>query len=252
MNVIGHPYVAKRVAGRLTGDLVLGSYYPDIVPFVPGSVFEFEEIHEGGKKLLDFLDKYSPGRRDLALGMLCHSAEFGADGFSRSIAERFESKREEYGKRIAEASEISLEIASRARFHNFLWWGVDVQLLRHRRNFVEDLAKKISQIDVSEAASLLAECFDKEIADVSQDILFLLRSYTPERFLSIQGLVEIWANMAAGLPQGDNVNVEKAKRVFEDCARLLEDSWEEILEEIVVEVKNNMMNLRALKPELRF
>ncbi len=36
----------------------MGSYLPDIVPFVPNSVFEFEEIHEGGEKFLDFLDQH--------------------------------------------------------------------------------------------------------------------------------------------------------------------------------------------------
>ncbi len=252
MNAIGHPYVAKRVLGRLTGDLVLGSYLPDIVPFVSNSVFEFGEIHEGGEKFLELLSKRRPERRGLAWGMLCHGIEFGADKFSRSIVERFEDKRGEYGKRIAKASGISLEMASRSRFHNFLWWGVDVQILRREQGFVEDLAEKFSQIDAAGAATLLAECFGKEIADVSRDISFLLKPYTPERFRSVRGLVEIWANMAAGLPQKDQVDIDETEKIFEDCALLIEESLEDILEEVVVGVRNNVMNLRALKPELRF
>jgi len=240
MNIIGHPYVAAKVLGRLTKDLVLGSYLPDIVPFVPNSVFKFEEIHEGGKKFVEFLDEHHPKRRDLALGMLCHGVEFGADKFSRSIEEKFKDKREEYGRRIAKASKISLEVASRARFHNFLWWGVDVQLLRHRREFVEDLAKKISQVDASGAAALLAECFDKDEAAVLRDISVLLNPYTPGKLLSVRGLVELWAGIAAGLPQKDQIDVEKTEEIFEDCARLLDDSWEEILEEVVVTIKSNL------------
>ncbi len=240
MNVIGHPYVAFKVFGRLTEDLVLGSYLPDIVPFVPNSVFEFEEIHEGGKQFLAFLDKHYPERCDLALGMLCHSVEFGADKFSRSIEKRFEDKREELAKRIAEASNISLEIASRARFHNFLWWGVGVQLLRHRREFVEDLVKKISKLDISGAAPLLAECFDKDVLAVSHDISFILKPFTPERPLSVHGLAEIWKDMAAGLPEKDQVDVEKTEKLFKDCAQLVEDSWEEILDGIIKAIKKNL------------
>ncbi|GAG35512.1 unnamed protein product, partial [marine sediment metagenome] len=229
MNVIGHPYVAFKVFGRLTEDLVLGSYLPDIVPFVPNSAFEFEEIHEGGLRFLEFLDKHHPERRDLALGMLCHSVEFGADKFSRSIEKRFEDRKEEFARRIAEASNISLEIASKYRFHNFLWWGVDVQLLWHRQEFVEELARKTSQLDVSGAADLLAGCFGKEASAVSRDISFILKLFTPERLFSVHGLAEIWKDMAAVLPEKDQVDIEKTERLFTDCATLVEGCWEEIV-----------------------
>ncbi len=221
MNVIGHPYAAFKVFGRLTGDLVLGSYLPDIVPFVPNSVFEFEEIHEGGEKLLP---------SDLGWGMICHRE---ADKFSRSVEERFEDQRKDLAKRIAEASKISLEVASRSRFHNFLWWGVDVQLLRHRREFVENLAKKISRLDVSIAVPLLAECFNKDVSAVSRDISFILKPLVPERLLSVRGLVEIWKDLAAGLPEKDQIDVAKTEQLFLDCADLVEDCWEEILNKVI-------------------
>ena len=54
MNVLGHPYVAYRVFGRLDEWIVAGSWLPDLVPFVPDSVFEFEEIHESGERFLKF------------------------------------------------------------------------------------------------------------------------------------------------------------------------------------------------------
>lgn len=247
MNVIGHPYVAFKALGRLTEDLVLGSYLPDIVPFVPNSVFEFREIHEGGKKFLDFLDKRRPEKRDLALGMLCHGDEFGADKFSKRIEERFEDQREELAERIAEASKISLEVASRARFRNFLWWGVDVQILKHRREFVEDLAEKVSELNIFEAAKLLAKCFGKNEADVVRDISFLLKPLTSERLLSVRGLVEIWKDMVAGLPEKDQVDVEKTKEIFENCAELVESSWEQVVKDTITEVRGNLQNLRVVK-----
>lgn len=234
MNVIGHPYVAFKIVGRLTGDLVLGSYLPDIVPFVPNSVFEFEEIHEGGEKLLP---------SDLALGMICHRE---ADKFSRSVERRFEDKRDDLVKRIAEASNISLEMALRARFHNFLWWGIDVQLLWHRREFVEDLAKKISQIDVSVAAPPLAECFGKDISAVSRDVSFILKPLIPERSFSIRGLAEIWKDVAIGLPEKDQVDISKTETLFSNCAELVEDSWEEILVKVVADVRSNLEDLAVV------
>jgi len=243
MNVIGHPYVAFKVFGRLTEDLVLGSYLPDIVPFVPDSVFEFKEIHEGGEKFLKFLDESCLERRDLALGMICHGIKFGADKFSRDIEKRFEDRREEYGKRIADASNISLEMASRARFHNFLWWGVDVQLLRHRREFVEDLVEKILKIDVAPVAGLLAECFDKDVSAVQRDIDFLLKPLIPERFLSVRGLMGIWEDVAVGLPEKDQIDLEKTEQLFNDCAELVEDCWERILRKIIAEVGDNLGRL---------
>lgn len=244
MNVIGHPYVAAKVVGRLTEDLVSGSYLPDIVPFVPNSVFEFEELREGGRKFLKFLDRHHPERRDLASGTLCHSE---ADKFSRNIEERFEDKREGLAKRIAEASNISLDIASRFRFHNFLWWGVDVQLLRHQREFVEDLAEKVSNLDVSTTAALLAECFDKDVSAVSRDVSFILKFLTPERLFSVRGLVEIWKNMAASLPEKDQIDIEKTEKLFNDCADLVENFWEEIVEEVIAEVGSNLQNFGVVK-----
>jgi len=246
MNIIGHPYIAFRVFGRLSEDLVLGSYLPDIVPFVPGSAFTFEEIHEGGEQLLSFLDDACPERRDLALGMLCHSVKFGADKFSGDMEEQFVAERTDYAKRIAEASAISLEMAREARFHNFLWWGVDVQLLRHRRKFVGELAKIVSRVDTAGAADLLAKCFAKDKLSVLRDIHFFLKPLSPERFLSVRGLVEIWRDIASGLPEKDQVDVEKTVLLFEDCAALVEDSWEGTLAQITSEIISSLRTLGVL------
>jgi len=238
MNVLGHPLLSTEVCSRMNPDLILGSYLPDIVPFVPRSVFEFEEIHEGGLKFLHYLEEKSPDRRDVALGMLCHSAEYGADKYSRMLEERFEEYKDCLGKRIAEASDISLEVAKKARFHNYLWWGFDVQILHHRTNFVEDLTQKITEIEISEPAELLARCFGKDKAAAERDIRYILKPFSQERFKSVRGLAEIWCDVAAGLPEQDNVDVEKTIQIFEDCADLVEDIWEDNLSLVVAGVKD--------------
>jgi hypothetical protein len=247
MNIIGHPYVAHKVVGRLTADLVLGSWIPDIVPFVPGTTFEFGEIHEGGERLLHFLDEHYPERRDIALGMLCHGVEFGADGFSGRIEKRFEDEREELAQRIAAASGVSLEVASKHRFHNFLWWGVEVQILRHRRDFTDKLIRQMPPLirrSIPAAADLLAECFGKSPTAVRRDIAALLEPVTvPIRLLSTRGLAEIWREMAVGLPERDQIDVEATERLFQDCAELVEKSWEEIVGKVVGKVKINLGGL---------
>ncbi|MCG2686187.1 hypothetical protein L6258_02355, partial [Candidatus Parcubacteria bacterium] len=115
MNILGHPYVADESVGPLDKWLLTGSYLPDLVPFVPNSVFKFEEIHEGGERFLQFLDEHAPDKRNLALGMLTHGVKYGADKFSRDIEEQFEESREDLAKKIAAASGVSIEVARSGR-----------------------------------------------------------------------------------------------------------------------------------------
>ncbi len=240
MNILGHPLVTTEVCGRMSPDLVLGSYLPDIVPFVPNTVFEFEEIHEGGLEFLKYLEKHAPERRDVALGMLCHSAQYGADKHSRVLEERFEEHRDSLGKRIADASNISLEVAKKARFHNYLWWGFDVQILRNRENFCGRLVYHLSNIFETEPAHQLAKCFGKEISLAWRDVNYILKPMTPDRFWSVRGLVEIWRDSAAGLPENDDIDIKKTIGIFKDCANLVENCWEDVLQEVIETVRSSL------------
>jgi len=240
MNVIGHPYVATKVVGRLTEDLIIGSFIPDIVPFVPNTVFQFEEIHEGGEHFLKFLDDTCPQKRDLALGMLCHGAKFGADQFSRYIENRFARERDILAKRIADASKVSLETARQSRFRNLLWWGMDVQLIWNEPIFVKDLARKLAKVDTLGTANLLAECFGKDPQKVLRDIKFLESSIKPQNLYSARGLATIWKGISAGLPENDQIDVGETEKIFEDCAQLLEKDWKQLVEQIIAKVGKNL------------
>ncbi|MEA2020610.1 MAG: hypothetical protein U9M98_02720 [Patescibacteria group bacterium] len=240
MNILGHPLVTTEVCGRMNPDLVLGSYLPDIVPFVPNTVFEFEEIHEGGLKFLKHLEKHALERRDVALGMLCHSAQYGADKHSRVLEERFEEHRDSLGKRIAHASNIPLEVAKKARFHNYLWWGFDVQILRHHEKFCNQLDDTFKNIDRERTARFLANCFGKEAPLVLRDVNYLLKPLHEYQIFSVGGLVRIWKDMAAGLPEGDEVDVPTTIGIFEDCAMLVEDVWEDVLSTVIQDVKDSL------------
>lgn len=240
MNILGHPLVTTEVCGRMNPDLVLGSYLPDIVPFVPNTVFEFEEIHEGGLEFLKYLEEHAPERRDIALGMLCHSAQHGADKYSRMLENQFEEHRDELGEKIAVASNISLEMAKKARFHNYLWWGFDVQILRNWEQFCGRLVYHISNIQEVEPAHQLAKCFGKNIALSWRDVNYILEPMTADRFWSVQGLAELWRDIAAGLPEKDEVDVKKTMKIFENCADLVEDRWENVLDEVVESVRTSL------------
>lgn len=244
MNILGHAYVAFKVTGRLNKYLVAGSHVPDLVPFVPDSVFSFEEIHESGDKFLKFLEEKHPYARDLALGMMVHSVKYGADKFNRAIEEWLladnEESRSELAREIVDCSGVNLEVARKGRIHNYLWAGIDFYLLKKQRQFVGDLAETHRLINREEIASLLAEGFRKEEKEVKRMVDYLLKPTRPELLTSLEGLVEIWKKFLAVLPEKDAVNETKTIWLFGKIYLLFENQWEKILLEVVTDVKKRL------------
>ncbi len=246
MNIIGHPYVANLVLGRLNPQLVLGSYLPDIVPFVPDSVFTFEEIHQGGREFLKYLQTEEPGYVDLAYGMMIHAE---ADKYSRVIEDIYSGYRDELSREIAETSGVSIDVARKSRFHNYLWWGVDLQILWNRRNFVLDLRDTLEEIDENTSgrtAVLLAECFDKSVQKTADTISTLIQPFEPTRFLTADGLAVMWRDIAAGLPEQDDVDSARTSELFKKCAFIVGNRWKEFVHKAVV----SAASLPQLKNEL--
>lgn len=244
MNILGHPHVAFKVIGRLNKYLVAGSHLPDLVPFVPNSVFSFEEIHEGGEKFLKFLKQNYPQKTDLVLGMMSHSVKFGVDKFNREIEEWLlgnnEELRDKLSREIANCSRVNLEVARKYRMHNYLWSGIDLYLLKTEPKFVRELARIHWEIDREEIANLLAECFKKDKKEVKRMVDYLLTLVKPELLTSLGGLVKIWKKTLAGLPEKDVVDEEKTTQLFEKVYNLFEDRWEEILTRVVTDVKKSL------------
>lgn len=241
MNVLGHPYVASKVTGRLNKYLVIGSHLPDLVPFVPNPIFTFEEIHEGGEKLLRFLDEKYPRARDLAIGMITHSYKFGADKFNREIENWLlddnKQIRDELALKIVDCSAVTLRVAKKYRMHNYLWSGIDLYLLEHETKFVRDLAEIHGKINRKEIADLLAECFEKEQREVKRMVNYLLKPIKPELFISLDGLTSVWKVALAGLPEKDKVDKEKTKKLFKEIYQRYKNRWQDILEKVITDVK---------------
>jgi len=243
MNILGHSYIATKVVTGRRDLLIIGSLLPESFPFIEGNPFTFEEIHEGGRKLFDFLNRNYPEEQDLALGILAHSAELGADGFNKEIEEYAGDQKEELLREIAICSGVDLKIAE-YRLHNFLWAGVDLWILRKYPEFVRKVQSIIRAVDAEGISALLAEAFGKEPAVVEKVVRMLFGEiFRPGDLTSVEGLARNWARQAAGLPEKDRVDVSRAVEVVEECARLLKNDWGNIVGLVETKVGENLWPL---------
>lgn len=236
MNILGHAYIGSKVVLEYRDWAIIGALLPESFPFIENNPFSFEEIHEGGERLLRFLERNYPQKRNLGLGMLAHSANFGADGFNKEIENYGADKRGELLQAIAKISGVSLEVA-KFRLHNFLWWGIDVWILKSDLRFVNEVGGIIKKVNIEEISKILGECFAKEFGAVERTLRILFQEiYRPEDLNSVEGLAQIWARQAAGLPEHDQVDVFGAAMLMRECANLLENNWRDILKMVEFEV----------------
>jgi hypothetical protein len=123
MNYLGHAFVCKEIFTDFNQYHLAGSWLPDLWPFVDHKVLTYEGWHEGGERILKYLDKHRPEMRGIGLGMMAHGVAYGADNFNREIDNRFEDRRSEVTQKIIEATPnlAGNQKALEGRFHNFLW-----------------------------------------------------------------------------------------------------------------------------------
>lgn len=218
----------------------------DLAFFVPKPAFSFEEIHEGGDILLSYLETHGLPP-DLAIGVLTHSVKYGADFFSRKLEEEYENHREELTKKIMKVSpNIGREIASKARFHNYLWWGVDVQILKHYPEFAKKVRNCLRLVDLEKINKILADCFQKNPADVRKNLSFFYGPLKKNNFQTVGDLVKIWQAAASGLPEKDEVDLKAGVKLFNECALIVEDRWKSILDEVVSSVTTNLCQKKII------
>jgi len=240
MKILGHAYIATHA---LKGDgqlLITGSFLPEMLPYIPYDVFQYQELHEGGKKWLAYLDRHEPKKRDLALVMLSHGGQLGADKFSIE-SERFVSKeRRQLIKEIAQANSLDFKL-DKLRLHNYIGLGIDWLLVQNEPQLVKEVQGVLREVDVLEVSRLLASGFGKDEARTQKMVATLIEKiYRPEDLTSIEGLARIWARQAAGLPEKDQVDLKKASRLIQTVAKLLEKDWREFLKKVELEVSKNL------------
>lgn len=245
MNVLGHAYIAAQLSKVKSEKqlLIVGSLLSECFPFMSdmaGFPFINEEIHEGGFTLLKYLDDYYPQKRSLALGIMAHSCQFGADGWNKEVEKYYDKKDLGYIERIAKLSEIHVGIANR-RLHNFFWWVVDWRILETYPSDVEEIKQAIMNVDIDDTADLLVKGFSKDFGKVYTVVKRLFRNiYQPDDFNDLRGLMKIWARQAVGLPEKDKVNVDKAVVLVEELSGLIGDEWRSLLQKIEEKVKENL------------
>jgi hypothetical protein len=225
MNILSHSWLATRVVKGKIDLLITGAILPESVPFIKDNPFSFEEIHEGGEKLFNFLRENYPEKKDLALGVLSHSRKFGGDGFNQEIEKFAGAKRSWLLKEIATASNISLKTAE-AYLHNFLWWGVDWGILKAYPDFVGKVQRIIKNVDTQQISKILSQAFQKDLGSVTATLEKLFKKiYQSEDLTSLKGFARIWARQAADLPEKDKIDINRAAYLIQVCGGLLEKEW---------------------------
>src|SRR3989344_7781293 len=235
MNYLGHPFVCKEIFEDFNQYHLVGSWLPDLWPFIDHKVLTYDNWHEGGEKMLRFLDHKYPEIKGIGLGMMAHGYTYGADRFNREIEERYADQRDEMTKKIVSATPnlVTQPKGLEGRFHNFLWWGVDVQLLRNEPSFIKQIQNLTTDIDRSELSGLIAEMTNKDRIEIDRLLSQLLDPLSAQKLSNIRGLAYIWQQVAKGLPERDQVLVPQCVDAFEYCADLVADECEDIVELVV-------------------
>lgn len=237
MKILGHAYIATHAVDGNNQLLIIGSLLPEMLPYIPNDIFDYKELHEGGRKLLEYLEAHYPEKQDLALGLLSHGVELGADKFSRASEEFVAPKRESLLKKISQAEGVSSKIAE-SRLHNYVGLGIDWLLVQGEPELIRNVQETLKEIDTEEISHLLAEAFGKNEAKIRVMVKTLFESiYHWEDLTSVEGLARIWARQAAGLTEGDRVDVPQVSEIIKECGDLLEGEWRSFLESTNMKVR---------------
>ncbi len=241
MNQVGHPYIASKLFQPLDWYHIAGSYLPDIVPFATTTLFNFEEIHEGGERLFQYLVKENPKALGLALGMLTHGTKYGVDKYSGMFEDRYSGYREEMVDLILKSTpNLTKEQADKSRFHNFLWWGIDVLIQRNEPDFVGRLVSLLQEVNPDEVTNILSLCFGKNEGDVGRVVSIIFAPLRESRLRSVDDLARLWRLTAVGLPEKDEVIIPETVIAFEYAARIIEPEWRDIVDNLVDDVRSNL------------
>jgi hypothetical protein len=240
VNIIGHNYIAYKVLGVFDKYTYAGSHIPDLVPFLPSSVFKFNEIHENHEGLLEFIKEQYPKAVNLPLSMMCHSYKYGTDKFNTDIVvwllNHDEKLKDKIANKIASISNVPFEIARGGRLHNYLWCGFDIYLMKKNTDRIVDKLIYIQKdLDLKEIAHILSEYYKKNPFDVEKNLKDHFR-VNQESFKSVEGYTKTYKEYLSVLSEGDDLNIEKGQELLEYIDEVFENEWEVILNNVTQKV----------------
>jgi len=240
MKILGHSYVAIHTVGKNKQLLIAGALLPEMFPYIPNKIFTNNQLHEGGKKLFRYLNSPHPNKIDLALGLLSHGVELGADKFSSISEELVSCQKKTLLEKISQAQQISSQFAT-ARLHNYVGLGIDWLLIQNKPELVREVEKTLKEINIEEISYLLAKAFEKDENAVRDMVKTLFMDiYRYQDINSVEGLAQIWARQAGGLPEKDKVNIAQAVEIIKECADLQKGQWRGFLELVCAKVRKNL------------
>jgi len=247
MKGLGHIFVAQRVLGEKVL-AAQGVLLPEMVPYLAEDVFDWQELHEGGEKLYQYLQKTAPQEIDLALGLLTHGVTFGADGLNtrhwRGGTGYAHQKEAPLIPKIFEVHPGIDKATAQAFGHNFINLGMDLLIQKDFPEVVISAQEAVSQVDVDKLAPLLADCFNKEKQEgkiVSALRILFGEIYVSQNLDSLEGLARSWQSLTRYLSQGAiSTNLELAQKLIQEAGELIEDDYQEFFEETVTEVSANL------------
>lgn len=197
MKLIGHAWIA--INARPQGNqklLMFGSIIPEVMYYVSDSPFSFEEIHEGGDRLYEYLRLNNLELSDLGLGMLSHSVKAGADRFN------MDDNLEILGFKASDIIILRKQLSgvlgidyptTKARVHNILELAVELRIIREHPAFIKKLTSTIADKEINrKAIDALAACFNKSPNKVKKSVNELIEKAKPDYFVGADGLANLW------------------------------------------------------------
>lgn len=245
MKALGHTFVAKEIFGESVL-AVQGALLPEMVPYLARDIFEWSELHEGGEKLHEFLQKEEPESLDLSLGLLSHGITYGADklndkewrggkGYAHQRAERLVYLMNDIHGPIS--PKIALGWA-----HNYIELGLDLQIQENFPEVLQLAQAAVKEIEIDKIAEILAGCFGKDERKIAAALKILFGEiYTSENLTTVDGLARIWQGLSSRLPEMvQPMNLERGQIAIRKAKLLVEPDFREFLQEVVEDVRKNL------------
>lgn len=252
MNLLGHNYVSQKVLGRISPQICAGALLPDMVPFISDSVLEFTEIHDPKDRFLNFVKERHPENLELALSMMCHGYDYGADFYNKEVVfwllgdgkTSDDIENGELFKKIAnnicEVSGIEYNVAAELRMHNYLWCGVEFFLIKNEKSFVNETIDNYKKINISELSDILHEYSQKNVERLERNISSLVNPILENNLAKEEGYVKYWKEFLSQLSEGDNFDTKPGLEFFNFLYFEFETLWQQVINMVVDGVQKRM------------
>lgn len=244
MKLLGHAWVAVNAVAKGNRKLlILGSIVPEIMFSTKDHPFEYEEIHEGGEKVYEYLKKKKPELTDLSLGMICHGYKTGADHFNLDenlkVLGYASDNLEELRYKLVSILSVSDDQAKH-RAHNILELAVELSIIRDHPEFIEEFNKVFQdKVARKEIKKVLADSFNKPQNEVDSCVDELFEKVKPEYFKSADGLARLWSELSSAFPDPEP-DIKKLAELLEELSVNFAGKDKQFLEQIICWTRSNL------------